>query len=275
MLKNQRTLTKTRNNNQNSKINQTTRWVISRPSLTFRVATYCISCPTSWRKSNSSSSRILSNSSSLRKRMNSLRRLINLTWQILKILNKTTMIIKQLKMNSRKVIRRWSTNLIRTRSSSCKAASPQINYRKSHNSNSWKYPMKKMISSCRKRMIPSNLKKRHKLKLTGKKKVSIQNKRRLKLNKICKDWKKTKVKWTMKKWLLKKVLMSFSLSISTLSTFKRGNNFWITIRWHMRRKVVLLSFHIHLFLTLRNLSTMPLVDKESESCFLSGNYKGT
>ena len=54
--------------------------------------------------------------------------------------------------------------------------------------------MNKMISSCRKRMIPSNLKKRHKLKLTGKKKVSIQNKRRLKLNKICKDLKKTKVK---------------------------------------------------------------------------------
>lgn len=85
--------------------------------------------------------------------MNSSKRLINLTWPIPKMPNKTKMIIKQLKTTRRRVIRRWNTSLIRTRLSSCKAALPLIRSKRPLN---FKSPTKKMINPCnkRKRKIP-------------------------------------------------------------------------------------------------------------------------
>lgn len=111
-LTNLKTLTKTKSSSLNSKINLTTLIMISKHSLMCRVATYCISCLTSLRKNNSSSNKIRSSSSSLKRKMINTTRLNSLIWQILKMLNKT-MIIKHKKTNRMKVIRRWNTSLIR------------------------------------------------------------------------------------------------------------------------------------------------------------------
>jgi hypothetical protein len=74
-------------------------------------------------------------------------RLSSLTWPILKMLNKTTMIIKHKKTNRMRVIRRWNTSLIRMKLNSFKAVLPLTKSKRPLNC---KYPMRRMTNPCNK-----------------------------------------------------------------------------------------------------------------------------